>query len=590
MRLSSSLALLATSLTLLAAAPAAHGASLGLVIPGDLQTNNPLITRTTELGRQGAKTAKFFVTWNVIAGGAGGSTVNDAKIVQYADTVKHLRANGISSTIVFFGGEPELPAATRDRTPPTDNGRFAAVMGAFAAKMKEFGAGGTTMTVWNEADEGVFWAGGANPDKYVDLLKRSYESIKRADDTVRVGITPLTAGNWRFLQAAYERGAKGFFDAVPVDVDTACNIASPYSYYRDQQDGSKLGQITFLGYREVRKTQLANGDPKPILLEIGWSTAIGDTNCNQGLEAGKKPGGVTEAQQAQFLREAVNCLSQDDYVETAYWFELQDRGTDRTHPDENFGLIDPAGRNKPAHDAFVAAAGGANVLAGQECGDFRAPDLTVISPVEGQQYTDRFDIRAKASDAAGVGRITFQYDGANEIRNFTGGDVGNDKIVGLEPWFKSRELAIGKHTVKVIAIDAFGNTAEKVINVEKVPEGAIAANLQAVFKIGRKVSCKRRVCSFRVSLGKAANGPSVSGKVLAQWQWYSPPKPKKKGKRKKAIPGQWKTIHKATKPANKVFTLKQKVSRKGKWRLRLTHQASAPYKTYSAKDIPFTIK
>lgn len=587
MRLKSLFAVAAPLLLTLAAAPAAQGASYGLVIPGDLPTNDPLITRTTALGQQGAKTAKFFVTWHAIAGGASPTSVNEGKIRQYAATASHLQQAGISPTIVFFGGGP---SESQNTSPPASNADFAEVMGTFAAKMKEFGAPGTTMTVWNEADEVVFWKGGPDPDKYVDLLKRSYTAVKAADPTVRVAITPLTSGNWRFLQAAYDRGAQNFHDAVPVDADTACNIASPYSYYRDQADPARVGQITFLGYREVRKTMLANGQDKPILLEIGWSTATGEKSCNQGLEAGKKPGGVTQAQQAQFLREAANCLSQDPYVETAYWFELQDRGGDPSHPDENFGLLDQRGNNKPAYDAFVQAAQGVNPLAGQECGDFRAPEVTVISPVEGQQYVDRFDIKAKANDAAGVARITLQYDGANEIRNFTGADVGNDKVVGLEPWFKARELPLGPHTVKVIAIDAFGNSSEKVVNVVKVAEGMIPSTLRAVFKIGKKVSCKKRVCSFRVSLGKAPSGPSVGGKVLAQWQWYSPPKPKKKGKRKKAIPGKWKTIHKSTKPANKVFTLKQKVSRAGKWRLRLTHQATAPYKTFSPKDIAFRIK
>ncbi len=592
MRQPSPFALLVTVLALLCAAPAAHGATFGLVVPGDLDPSDKLIKEAGALGGpNGARTAKFFVTWDAIAGAEGGASVNDGKIRQYAKTVIELRRSGIEPTIVFFGGEPELDATIRNKTPPTNSQRFADVIGAFAGKLKEFDAGGTTITVWNEADEAVFWTGAPEPGRYADLLRRSYDAVKAADPTVRVVFTPLTSGNWRFLQSVYEQGdVKGKFDAIGVDADTACNLASPYAYYRDQADPSRIGPITFLGYREVRKTMLANGDPKPILLEIGWSTAQGDLNCNQGLEAGKKPGGVSEAQQAQYLREAAHCLKEDDYVETAYWFEIQDRGSSISNPDENFGLLRPDASRKPAYDAFVQAAQGADPLVGQECGDFRAPDVTVVSPVEGQQYVDRFDIKAKATDAAGVSRITFQYDGANEIRNFTGVDVSNDKLVSLEPWFKSRELPLGKHSVKVIAIDPFGNTAEKVVNVEKVAEGKTAANLRAVFAIGKKVTCKKRVCSFRVSLGKAADGPSINGKVLAQWQWYSPPKPKKKGVRRKAIPGKWKTLHRATKPANKTSTFQQKVSRAGRWRLRLTHQAVAPYKTFSAKDVAFRIK
>ncbi len=102
--------------------------------------------------------------------------------------------------------------------------------------------------------------------------------------------------------------------------------------------------------------------------------------------------------------------------------------------------------------------------------------------------------------------------------------------------------------------------------------------------------CKKRVCSLRVSLRKPAGGSSVSGKVLVEWQWYSPPKPKKKGVRKKAIPGKWRTLHKARKPANKTFTLKQKVKKPGRWRLRLKHEAAPPYKTFTLKPLSFRVR
>jgi hypothetical protein len=585
---------LAGALVALTAAPAAHGASFGVVVPGDLREEHPLTKEFVDIGQNGgAKTAKFFVTWDQIEPVDG--RIDTGKISQYATTVKTLRKAGIEPTIVFFGAEAwEFPdPAVRNSTPPKTFGRFAEAMGQFAAELKRNDAGGTTIAVWNEADERVFWAGAPEPDRYVDLLKQSHQRIKLADPSVRVVFTPLTSGNWRFLQSAYERGARGFFDAVGVDADTACNLASPYAYYRDQQDPSKVGQITFLGYREVRKTMLANGDDKPILLEIGWSTAQGATSCNQGLEAGRKPGGVSEAQQAQYLREAAHCLTQDPYVETAYWFELQDREiqgreADATNPDANFGLMTQDGRRKPAYDAFVQAAKGADPLAGEECGDFTPPAVTVTSPVEGQQFVDKIDITASANDRSNISRVTFQFDGVNEIRNFTGDLAGNDKPVALTPWFGAANLALGKHTIRVLAVDLLGNVGERTVNVEKVK--TLAATLRASFRVDKKVSCKKRVCSLRAALGQAPGGPSVGGKILAQWQWYSPPKPKKKGKRKKAIPGKWKTLHRATKPANKTSVFQQKVSRAGKWRLRLTHQAVAPYKTYSAKDIAFRIR
>lgn len=590
MRTTSMLTLLCSAAVACSVSSPAHAATYGLVMPGDLPPENPLVTEVTKLA---PKTAKIFVTWDVIEPKQG--AYDTGKMDQYARTILNLNKHGIAVTVVFFGASAWDVAdpGARGSTPPEPAG-FAAALGTFAGHLAGHGAGGastpTSFAVWNEADEKVFWTGAPEPDRYVDLLKRSAAAVRGADPSAKVVFTPLTSGNWRFLQAAYERGAKGHFDAVGVDADTACNIASPYLYYRDPADSSKLGQTSFLGYREVRKTMLANGDDKPILLEIGWSTATGATSCNQGLEAGKKPGGVTEAQQAQFLREAAHCLTQDAYVQTAYWFEIQDRGRTPSNPDENFGLLRATGERKPAYTAFEQAVAGIDTLAGQECGDFRPPEITVLSPAPGQQYSDKIDIQAKATDANGIGRITFRFDGVNEIRNFTGADVGNDRIVGLTPWYKSSDLPLGRHTIDVIAIDGFGNTAVKEVPIEKVAPGQVVSTFRAVYRGDKKVACKKRSCRVRVSLGRPPGASSVSGKILAQWQWYSPPKPKKKGVRKKAVPGTWKTLHKSRKPANKTVTLKQKVRKAGRWRLRLTHEAAPPYRTSQVKAMAFRVR
>ncbi len=561
----------------------ASAASFGVVMPGDLQPSNPLMSEVDALARSGARTAKIFITWDVIQPSA--LSFDEGKIHQYLTTIKRLRKEGVATTVVFFGAEAwtHPDAEARDRMPPDSVDGFALAMGRLA---HAFRGHDVSYMVWNEADEHVFWAGGPDVDRYVDLLKKSAAAIRLADPSGRVVFTPLTAGNWRFLQAAYERGAKGHFDAIGVDADTACNLVSPYEYYRDQQDPTKVGQITFLGYREVRKTMLANGDDKPILLEMGWSAS--KAVCNQGLEAGKKPGGVSEALQAQYLREAAHCLKEDPYVETAYWFEVQDRGASDT-PDHRFGLLRGDGTRRPVYAAFLEAASGADPVVGP-CGDFEAPALEVLSPTPGQLYTDRLDVRARATDPANVARITLQYNGANQIRNFTGSEVGNGVEVKLAPWFGSDALPLGKHTVHVTAVDLYGNRRTVDIPVERVPEDRLAASLVAQFKIGRKVACKKRVCSFRASLGKAPGGSSLTGKLLAEWVWWSPALPKKKGVRKKAIPGKWKTLHKMTKPVNKVSVLKQKLRKPGKWRLVLTHAAKAPYKTVKAKPIAFTVR
>lgn len=156
--------LLLLALTMMAAAiavaPAAHATSYGLVIPGDSDpAKSPLIQEVDVLAGQGAKTAKFFVTWDVIEPRDG--HFDTVKINQYVSTVRHLASKGINSTIIFFGAEAWLhPAESRNRTPPTSPARFAAAMAELAKAVNGFK---TSITVWNEADAPMFCRGAPTP-------------------------------------------------------------------------------------------------------------------------------------------------------------------------------------------------------------------------------------------------------------------------------------------------------------------------------------------------------------------------------------------------------------------------------------------
>ena len=118
----------------------------------------------------------------------------------------------------------------------------------------------------------------------------------------------------------------------------------------------------------------------------------------------------------------------------------------------------PTARRSPSLSAFraVAAAGGGGA---GPCGDFDAPAIRVVKPTPGQQFVDKLDLSAAASDAGvGIARITFSFDGGQAIRNFTDG-LANDAPVGLAPWQGSGKLALGPHTIEVTALDKNGNTS-----------------------------------------------------------------------------------------------------------------------------------
>ena len=58
----------------------------------------------------------------------------------------------------------------------------------------------------------------------------------------------MVANDYDFLQALYDNGAKGSFDAVGIHTDTACLTTDPREYYREPS--GRIGRYSFTGYRE----------------------------------------------------------------------------------------------------------------------------------------------------------------------------------------------------------------------------------------------------------------------------------------------------------------------------------------------------
>jgi Big-like domain-containing protein len=311
----------------------------------------------------------------------------------------------------------------------------------------------------------------------------------------------------------------------------------------------------------VHDVMVANGDgAKPIwMTELGWTST--SATCARGMWAGQKPAGVSAANQAAFLKMAYHCLTLDSYVQVAAWFTLADdasQGEELAH----YGLLDTALNPKPAWDAFTTVTTRGDTLTGP-CGDFDPPSLTIKSPATSEQYVGVLTISAVATDATGVGRITFQADG-KEIRNFTGNDVGSGKTVTLD-WQGAKNLSYGLHTINVIALDPQGNTVAKTVQVNHVRK--LAATLKTKVKLGKVKVGKGRKASVSGRVVKTGT-PGLSGKVRVYWQ-------QKRGKK-------WKTIHGGLKPANKPFTFRQKLKRAGTWRVMVKYLNVAPYKASSA--------
>jgi hypothetical protein len=470
--------------------------------------------------------------------------------------VTNARARGMGVVFVLVG--------SRDGA-ATDPADFANFAGAFATEMQSVG-GATAYEVWNEEDEPDFWGAAVDAGDYAAILKAAYPRIKAADPQAKVLLGPLTGNNYGFLQQVYASGARGSFDAASVHTDTACLVDPPSSYYREN---GKVARFTFLGFRTVHDVMAANGDgAKPIwMTELGWTTT--GSTCARGTWAGQKAAGVTEAQQAANLKEAYHCLADYPYVERALWFTLSDSSGNGEELD-HYGLQRLDSSHKPAWDAFRSVATQGDQLTGG-CGDFDAPRLTVTSPGVKEQYVQVLTIRAVATDATSVARITFEADG-KRIRNFTGTAVGSGKAVKLD-WQGAKKLSFGRHTITAIALDPQGNTSTKSVRVTRVKK--LTATLKTKMKLGKVKVGKGRNASISGRVSKSAN-VGLSGKVRVYWQ-------QKRAKK-------WKTIHGGLKPAKKPFTFTQKLKRSGQWRVLVKYVNVAPYKSSTATSNPFRVR
>ena len=511
----------------------AHAATPGVNI------ESPDVTALAAAQDLGAKYVRIFVR---------GDRLTDFST--YENVVTGASSRGMKVVFVFTGN-PD------GSTTPPDPTVYANLLGDFAAHMKAVG-GAAAYEVWNEEDETDFWGAVVDAGRYASILTAAYPKLKQADPGAKVLLGPLTGNNYNFLGQIYAAGAGSSFDAAAVHTDTACLVDPPSSFYRE--DG-KVARFSFLGFRSVRDVMVANGDAaKPIwMTELGWTTTT--TTCSRGMWAGQKASGVSEAAQAANLKEAYHCLAGYPYVETGLWFTLRD-STVHTDELDHYGLARTDSTHKPSWDAFRSVATQGDQLSGP-CGDFDAPSLTINAPATSEQFVQVLTISAVATDATSVARMTFQADG-KEIRNFTGTDVGSGKAVKLD-WQGAKALSFGPHTISVIALDPQGNTVTKSVQVTRVK--TLPATLKTRIKLGKVKVGKGRKASVAGRVLKTAS-PGLSGKVRVYWQQ----------KRK----GTWKTIHGGLKPANKPFTFKQKLKRKGTWRVQVRYINVAPYKASSA--------
>jgi hypothetical protein len=501
----------------------------------------------SDLEQSGAKLVRTFVSWDTLTGGA-----RDLQIAKYRGLADKAAARGMRTLLTVTGGPLPQPAPAQ----------YAAVVADLATQLK---GRNVAYEVWNEPDEKDFWLNGPQPAEYAALLKAAYPAIKGVDPQAVVLVGGLVGNDFDFVEHLYDNGAKGSFDGVGVHTDTACLTTDPREYYREPS--GRIGRYSFTGYREVRATMLAHGDDKPVwMTELGWASTT--ATCERGGRAGTKAGGVTQAEQADFLAKAYGCLAGDPYVEQAAWFNLHDLQTGSSNDSLNLGLVTDAFVRKPAYAAFQRAAGAAPI----ECGgamDSGVPQITVNSPTDGQLYVTSLPIDVIATDDRGVLDIDILVDG-REVplktnKSGTGASIKYD-------WGGAKNLAYGPHTVVVTARDEAKNVGRATSTVVHVGGGRYPYKVPTAYTLevgkvkGGKVTVKGKVASKSPLISRLAHG---RGYVVFQ-------RFDTKAKR-------WKKVSRYSRDAKHAFKLRYTFKKRGIWRVTGHFKPKTGFKASRAK-------
>jgi hypothetical protein len=442
----------------LACAAALAGASRAHAAEAGVNVSNPSAAQLAQVQALGTHWMRMFVGWSEVEPARG--SYNALWFAAYEKLSRELPA-GTKVILDVVDSPAWETGSTNVHAPPANPNDYAAFIANLAQRL---GSRVAAYEIWNEEDESRWWPGSPDAAAYVRLLRAAYPAVKRAEPKATVVMGGLTGNDYPFLESVYAAGGRGYFDAVGVHTDTACNKLSPYEFIRGTDN--RLLVDSFLAYREVHQTMIANGDEKPIwMTETSWRTTTAP--CSEGAWKGVTAEGVSESEQATFLREAYHCMKEDPYVTVALWFPLQDEHGVLS------GLMRSNGSFKPSFAAMRDYAHEGDKLT-EPCGVFTGPRIAVRTPANNVHYAGVLPISVSATSSIGVFRITLKVDG-RLIRNF-GHHSYPSTLVGSMNWFGAHHIPLGRHTLTFLAYDKARNVSETSITIVRVPPAKSAAH------------------------------------------------------------------------------------------------------------------
>jgi hypothetical protein len=187
--------------------------------------------------------------------------------------------------------------------------------------------------MWNEWNGMVGNTHRGTARDYVKLIRTVYPAIKAVDPSAVFLGGAIGGLKLDWLSAVLSGGGLGFFDALsihPYNFDMPARTADTWAH-----DMSTTETVIH---------RYTSGRDIPLYItEMGWPTYAGS-------------GGSSPAEAAAYLAQMLLLARTLPFLKGIWWYDFRDDGWNASNKEDNFGLVDPNLKAKPAFQALTAVA------------------------------------------------------------------------------------------------------------------------------------------------------------------------------------------------------------------------------------------
>ena len=190
--------------------------------------------------------------------------------------------------------------------------------------------------IWNEPNQQPRWSAKVNPAQYARVVEAAAPGIRRHDPKAPIlmgALAPAVDGPVElspitFLEGVYRAGIdRSSYDAISVH---------PFSYPALPSGDEEWNTFNRLG--DIHDVAKRNGDgAKPF-----WLTEY-------GARTGSSDRSVGYRRHTQLMVDAYRQTKKLRFVQALFFYSLRDASSNRSEPEDNFGLLKFDGTPKPAY-------------------------------------------------------------------------------------------------------------------------------------------------------------------------------------------------------------------------------------------------